>query len=134
MYVKSYTDRYFTCQSMNLPPLTGKSPVSESKIIHWQVKCLSVTYFPATDRYFTCQSENILHWQVIYLSVRNFQITSFKRGGFEEININNHKPKSFLSLVEDAHKDSVANRGNISSSGYMYTYIYMCFYTQHIFV
>ena len=70
--------------------LTSKLPVNESTIIHWQVKCLSVTYFPATDKYFTCQSKNFLHWQVIYLSVKNFQIISFKRGFLQEININNH--------------------------------------------
>ena len=41
------------------------------------------------------------------------QITSFKRGFFEEIHINSHKPKSFLMLVEDAHKDSAADRRDI---------------------
>ena len=50
--------------------------------------------------------------------MNNFQITSFKRDFFEEININNHKPKSFLRLVEGAHKDSAANRGNIFPLGY----------------
>ena len=50
--------------------------------------------------------------------MRNLEITSFKRDCFEEINTNNHKPKSFLSLVEDAHKDSAANRGNIFQLGY----------------
>ena len=40
---------------------------------------------------------------------RNFQNTSFKRGFSEEININNHRPKSFLNLMEDAHKVLAAN-------------------------
>ena len=47
---------------------------------------------------------------------RNFQNTSFKRGFSEEININNHRPKSFLSLMEDAHKVLAANRKVIPSA------------------
>ena len=54
---------------------------------------------------------------------RNFQNTSFKRGFSEEININNHRPKSFLSLMEDAHKVLAANRKVIFPLGYVYIHI-----------
>ena len=50
---------------------------------------------------------------------RIFQNTSFKRGFSEEININNHRPKSFLSLMEDAHKVLAANRKVIFPLGYV---------------
>ena len=59
---------------------------------------------------------------------RNFQNTSFKRGFSEEININNHRPKSFLSLMEDAHKVLAANRKVIFLLGYIYIYIYTHIY------
>ena len=36
---------------------------------------------------------------------------------FEEKSIYNHEPKTFLGLLEDAHKASAANRGNIFTLG-----------------
>ena len=49
-------------------------------------------------------------WPQNWSPARIFQNTSFKRGFSEEINISNHRPKSFLSLMEDAHQVLAANR------------------------
>ena len=61
------------------------------KVCHWQTKSLSLK--PKVCRWQTKSLSAIpkwCHWQTKSLSVQNFQITSFKRGSLQEININNH--------------------------------------------
>ena len=84
-------DRLFVCQCMQ------KCATDRKKVCQWSQKC-------ATDRQKVCQWPKVCHWQTKSLSaiakwchwqtkslsVQNFQITSFKRGSLQEININNH--------------------------------------------
>ena len=109
-------DRLFVCQCMQ-KCATDRQKVCQcwQTFGHWQTKSLS-----AIAKWY--------HWQTKSLSVMNFQNNITQNSFLQKININNHKPKSFLSLVKDAHKDSAANREKKSNTIYIYIYIFFFSY------
>ena len=83
------SDRCFTCQWPTFyvlsDCLTGVLPVSDN-IWYSLTGTLPVSdYFLSIDRWFTCQCHWNIVWQVIYLSMMNF---------------NNHWQVNYLSVIE----------------------------------
>ncbi len=78
--------------------LTGKMLVIE-------IFYMSLTgILPVSQKVFPSMAGNLL------VSDKFSKTQSLKRAFLQEIKINNHKPKSFLRLVEDPHEDSAVYR------------------------
>ena len=94
---KCATDRQKVCQTKTL--------------VQWQTFCLSVAHFWS---HWQTKSLSAIakwcHWQTKSLSVINVSKYIIQKRLFRRENINNHRPRIFLSLMQDAHKDSAANR------------------------
>ena len=100
--LKSMKNQYFLPRTLPQPPATSPELSGTATELPGAAQKLSgggLAPAPA-------ESGQPQNWSL----ARIFQNTSFKRGFSEEININNHRPKSFLSLMEDAHKVLAANR------------------------
>ena len=131
------TDFWSVSDSKNMP-LTDKKSVNEAKsvpVTHFlsvsdqkcatdrQKVCQPKTFGPVTDSLSVSNSKMMPLTDKKSVSEKFSKYIIHKTFFSEEININNHRPKLFLSLMEDTHKDLAANRKVNFPLGYVYIHV-----------